>query len=568
MLSACIVLSSLILSQPRVELGIPVSFGGRPTVLQVYEGQTAERAAHDYLTSMGYGAMSRLRKLIPDKSVPLVDAIAGRLPQIRRQGRQRPPFAQFVVPIGVDQDVRLVEMSPNDENVADVAAAFVDSMPQTAHLANVRELYVAEVAKTIERALNTTRNQQRHFKVPDADISPSTATCAVSDPNQAPVHTTVESHSSEVLLMRWLLQKEVPALPAYIINLWSSPYRLANLWQQCVAECMHEIQRFPAVDGVFLSEAVLQELFGRGVTRGEHGVDQQGLGVRSEGATSDGDDRRSMGHATGPSQLYDTGMAQGVIGCFASHLSVWHELQEQDAPFAIVLEDDVDLMPGFRMHLLSLLRELASRAEEFDVLYLDYTDEHWWPMTSTPVVHSEGTKAGKAGGDTRSSDAPEAGTGAAAGAAGAAGIEAGAATPPYREVHRTVKDCIAAVGASNLSFVRLGGVCSSGYSRGYIVTAAGAKSLIRHAAQDGGALPPHQPVDVFLQVLIADGRIRGLASARRLIKTHVHFEHDGSGAHSSSDMEGRSANTIFFRRDTGEAGFLLEDGGFAALSEV
>jgi GR25 family glycosyltransferase involved in LPS biosynthesis len=533
-------------SQPRVELSIPVSFGGRPTVLQVYEGQTAERAARDYLMSMGYGATGHLRQYVKPKSVSLVEAIESRLVGLRQSGHPRPPFAQFVVPIGVDNDVRLVEMSLDNEKVADVAAAFVDSMPQTEHLTHVRELYVAEVSRTIERALNSTRKQRQHFKLPDGTQPQTTNSCEDVDSESAATASQpalVESHSAEILLMRWLLQHEQPALPAYVINLWSSPYRLAILWQQCAAECIHEMRRFPAVDGVFLSEAVLQELFGHGRAAEEADVagENRLQGYDRVGNSRSGNGRsKSIDHSRA---VYDTGMTQGVIGCFASHLSVWHELEEQGDPFALVLEDDVELLPGFRVHLMSVLRELARRAEEYDLLYLDYTNEHWWPLTNKSSAQSEIRQAG----------------GNASGSTGGGNDW---------QVHNTATQCIAAVTASSLAFVRLGGVCSSGYSRGYLVTASGARKLTRLALRDGRGLPPHQPVDVFLRTLIADGRLRVLASTRRLIKTHVTFKHAEDGPQVTSDMEGRNANTIFFLRNAGHAGFLTTDGGFIRLTEA
>ena len=45
---------------------LPVSFGSRPTLLQVFNGQTAARAAEEYLLSVGYGASPLLRSRIEE----------------------------------------------------------------------------------------------------------------------------------------------------------------------------------------------------------------------------------------------------------------------------------------------------------------------------------------------------------------------------------------------------------------------------------------------------------------------------------------------------------------------
>ena len=80
------------------------------------------------------------------------------------------------------------------------------------------------------------------------------------------------------LRLRLHAQARVP--PVFVINLWNSPHRLQHIWRECLREGLagdggdgsgsgSRLRRFPAVDGLFLSQDVLRELFlGDGELRG------------------------------------------------------------------------------------------------------------------------------------------------------------------------------------------------------------------------------------------------------------------------------------------------------------
>lgn len=49
----------------------------------------------------------------------------------------------------------------------------------------------------------------------------------------------------------------------------------------------------------------------------------------------------------------------GVLGCALSHMALWRRMVAEDIPVAIILEDDVELVPGFREKLEKNLQQLG-----------------------------------------------------------------------------------------------------------------------------------------------------------------------------------------------------------------
>lgn len=57
----------------------------------------------------------------------------------------------------------------------------------------------------------------------------------------------------------------------------------------------------------------------------------------------------------------------GEVGCYASHLLTAETILASDLPYAVVLEDDVDLVPGFRRIVEAALGKLSG---DWDILSL------------------------------------------------------------------------------------------------------------------------------------------------------------------------------------------------------
>jgi glycosyl transferase, family 25 len=107
----------------------------------------------------------------------------------------------------------------------------------------------------------------------------------------------------------------------FYINLARDEVR-GRAMQAAFASCRHRPQRFDAVDWRALS------------------AQEQGRYYRAD-----------VNEA-----LYFRGLTAGECGCYVSHLEVWRLLLNSDAPWALVLEDDVEPEPHFDAVLDSIDR--------------------------------------------------------------------------------------------------------------------------------------------------------------------------------------------------------------------
>ncbi|VEL29020.1 unnamed protein product [Protopolystoma xenopodis] len=86
-------------------------------------------------------------------------------------------------------------------------------------------------------------------------------------------------------------------------------------------------------------------------------------------------------------------MTRGEVGCLLSHYGVWSELvASASLQRVLVLEDDVDLVPGFRTHLISALAEADRLQPRWDLVYLGRRrmapkseSESEWPQAEQPL---------------------------------------------------------------------------------------------------------------------------------------------------------------------------------------
>jgi glycosyl transferase family 25 len=134
--------------------------------------------------------------------------------------------------------------------------------------------------------------------------------------------------------------------PIYLINLPRDAQRLAVMQQQ-LQSLQLPFEWVQAVYGKDLSDAQRAELY-----------DAQANAAR-----------------------YHQVMTPGEIGCYASHLNVWQRIAEGSAPFALVLEDDVALLP----QLPAVLQSVAALAPRWDMIKLVGRDrEKPWQRWTLP----------------------------------------------------------------------------------------------------------------------------------------------------------------------------------------
>lgn len=116
--------------------------------------------------------------------------------------------------------------------------------------------------------------------------------------------------------------------PAFLINLDRAPDRLCRAEAQ-LREAGVPFERVPATDGA--------------------AVDRRHLPPEDAGAWC---------------ARFCT---DSMLGCALSHVRLWRRVRDEALPMALILEDDVRLVPGFRRKLERALRKVPPH---FDVLYL------------------------------------------------------------------------------------------------------------------------------------------------------------------------------------------------------
>ncbi|OMJ14757.1 putative inactive glycosyltransferase 25 family member 3 [Smittium culicis] len=79
----------------------------------------------------------------------------------------------------------------------------------------------------------------------------------------------------------------------------------------------------------------------------------------------------------------------GSIGCWHSHRSLWSEILEKKIGKSLILEDDVDLVNGFKSKISSVMSQLETKNIYWDILYVGHCFQHSPkdpPIISYPVV--------------------------------------------------------------------------------------------------------------------------------------------------------------------------------------
>lgn len=68
--------------------------------------------------------------------------------------------------------------------------------------------------------------------------------------------------------------------------------------------------------------------------------------------------------------LYPYNVSPGELGCWYSHRAMWADMLKRGYKAAVILEDDVKLLPGFKSNLQNLLKSIPDDA---DIVYIDFT---------------------------------------------------------------------------------------------------------------------------------------------------------------------------------------------------
>jgi hypothetical protein len=154
-----------------------------------------------------------------------------------------------------------------------------------------------------------------------------------TDSNDNNINLTVQT---DITLTRNVFSKlnkneiEIPHI--FVVNLDRAVSRWNHI-QEVMTEAELEVERLPGVDG-------------RQLTREELNVMSTKISIFFQ--------------------------PKGVIGCYLSHRKFWQYVVDRNYSSAIIFEDDVRLIPGFKKKLTSSLQRLEQDKLEYDIIFLGW----------------------------------------------------------------------------------------------------------------------------------------------------------------------------------------------------
>ncbi len=151
------------------------------------------------------------------------------------------------------------------------------------------------------------------------------------------VHSLTRLHAADALPSSSGAGKEIPV---WVLNLWRSPVRRLHMHRECQREGLLAGRRSSSSpSSSSSSSSSLSSSSSVAHCRLFNAVDGLSLSTKV------------LSHVVGEQAVLST----GEIGCFLSHLTTWRSVVREALPFAVVVEDDATLVPGFGEKLELLL---------------------------------------------------------------------------------------------------------------------------------------------------------------------------------------------------------------------
>lgn len=163
-------------------------------------------------------------------------------------------------------------------------------------------------------------------------VKSSAATGYGTDTDSSTIGTAIPSFT-DIFAQHWALQED---FPTFVLNLWHNYARRAYMLPQLQRTGLKPVYLMPGVDSSMLKDLVLNIVV-----------------------------------------PLDQPKALDQLASSIAHIQMWREIVSNQLPFALILEDDVELLRPhtLRADLHMALRELPS---DWDILILDYEVRNYW----------------------------------------------------------------------------------------------------------------------------------------------------------------------------------------------
>lgn len=160
----------------------------------------------------------------------------------------------------------------------------------------------------------------------------------------------------------------------YLLNLDRNPERMKLVRTRLEREGL-EFERFSGVDGYLVSFIIENQnllVHGKDIAQNLTFFFRPNLKMKviCEGFESASFNFNSNANIIGD-YMYPYPTYIGEVGCFYSHRAMWVDMLQHDYDFAIILEDDVDPLPGFAKNVIKMLDDIPDDA---DIVYINFAD--------------------------------------------------------------------------------------------------------------------------------------------------------------------------------------------------
>ena len=447
---------------------IPMKVDDDAHVIAHFGGWSREQSASYFLLSMGLGASPESRAALGDRVRAVAAFVDGALGALASDALEMASSigqrnSLLAVPYLVGSVPKILYVNESD-NVTDLATALL--LSNFNNPADPTPDNVKAVADQLRVRREKAQEQREAFA--DGGDGKKVSTCKINKKEIAALLKV--GNVNAIRSMSTLLSQHDSVeqfFPTFVINLWNNLARRQFMQQQLRRAGLSPAYLAAGVDASLVPSSVLQQA------------------------------------------LSPHAMIQSHVASSLAHIQVLRDIAESELSFALVLEDDVEFS---NIDVRCLLpRVLPRLPPAWDLLYLDWSVEHFW---STNYTHNIGSK------------------------------------------------CVRVASQSGLDVVRVDGLCASGSSRAFLVSHKGAVAI---AAK---ALPLRHNFDVYLKTLIEGGTVAAYALTRPVVSARLELlrptQHNGRtlklGEDGSPVFTFRPGEGVECDRDVCKLGFTSAEG--------
>ena len=327
---------------------IPVMVEQRSNIIQLYKNTKPEQAVYALFLSSGFGLTNKFKNIIDDNFESIlsmfIDQISNNNSIHKFDNRKRP---MITLPVNIDGVSKILYYYEND-SVIDVVYQFLNSsieLPSNYHYDNA---LVGQLKYRINKIISQV---EAFHNIKDAFEDDVQSLCQDNNKN---VNKDNGYDSSQILVNHFA---SLDIFNTFVINLRQSVGRRDYMKKQLLrAKLRSHSFLMPGIDPTVLAKIVLNEV---------------------------------IKHNPSGTSVF----LEGYVAASLAHIQTWNEIVNNNLPFGIILEDDVELHPSIKCSLQKVFQMIPSN---WSMIYLYYDDDlNFAPLKNTNIPCGQSVKESK-----------------------------------------------------------------------------------------------------------------------------------------------------------------------------